>query len=192
MIVAGHAADTAGAAFREAFSGYEIEILQDADLDGISEQIKSGDAECAFVIDSLDSYTYYVDNLSMYDMNTSTADEVLTSVYRLSAMVENGLSPEQAAGIMSAQIVHETVSLGKDQMQNFFYTYIMVLCALYGYYDIRADGGHQCGDREELTRNGAAHNKRKADEYDVWENTGKLYCGACSVGGCFRLGACLL
>ena len=76
------------------------------------------------------SYTYYVNNLSMYDANEQTANAVLQEVYRVNAMVQSGLSPEQAGSIMQVQIESRTETLGKDQMQNFFYTYIMIF-ALY-------------------------------------------------------------
>lgn len=115
--------------FDEAFTGYNIEIA-DGTLDDIKGQITSGNAECAFVMNSASSYTYYVNNLSMYDSNTGIADTVLQEVYRVTAMVGNGMTPEQASEIMSVQIESETAALGKDQMQNFFYTYIMIF-ALY-------------------------------------------------------------
>ena len=63
-------------------------------------------------------------------MNTEVANTVLQEVYRINAMVQNGLTPEQAGEIMSVQIESGTETLGKDQMQNFFYTYIMIF-ALY-------------------------------------------------------------
>lgn len=128
MLIAADA-DTAPviqAAFAAAFPDYEIRVSEN----GISEQIRSGEAKCAFVFDSLREYTYYVNNLSMYDQNAYIADEVLQGLYRMNAMVESGLSPEEAAGIMTAQITHKTENLGKDQMNNFFYTYIMIM-ALY-------------------------------------------------------------
>lgn len=81
-------------------------------------------------MESLSSYIYYVDNLSMYDENTAIADEVLKNLCQANAMVEKGISPDEAGAILSVQIEHETASLGKDQMQNFFYTYIMIF-ALY-------------------------------------------------------------
>lgn len=115
--------------FSAAFTGYDVR-LADTDLDGVKEKIVSGEAECAFVMDSLTSYTYYVNNLSMYDSNTAVADEVLRDIYRMSAMVLGGLSADEAGAILSAQIESSTESLGKDQMQNFFYTYIMIF-ALY-------------------------------------------------------------
>ena len=115
--------------FAEVFSDYRVQASADS-LAQIKASISSGEVSCAFVFDSLDSYTYYVDNLSMYDFNTNTADEILQNIYRVNAMMENGVSPEDAEQILSVQISHETESLGKDQAQNFFYTYIMIF-ALY-------------------------------------------------------------
>lgn len=113
-------------AFTGAFPEYEVRLFEG----DVSAEITAGKAECAFVMDSLTSYTYYVNNLSMYDTNTVIADEVLQSVYRMSAMVGTGMSPEDANAILTATISHETQTLGKDQMQNYFYTYIMIM-ALY-------------------------------------------------------------
>lgn len=116
-------------AFAGAFPDYDVQAA-DQGVDWIRSQITSGAAECAFVLDSLTRYTYYVNNLSMYDDNTLVADEALQNVYCVSAMVNSGISPEKAAEILTVQIEHETASLGKDQIQNFFYTYIMIF-ALY-------------------------------------------------------------
>ncbi|MBE6531006.1 MAG: ABC transporter permease [Ruminococcaceae bacterium] len=115
--------------FGNAFVDYNVK-LADGSIDELKDEIVSGDAECAFVMNSASSYTYYVNNLSMYDSNTAIADTVLQEVYRINAMVQNGLTPEQAGEIMSVQIESGTETLGKDQMQNFFYTYIMIF-ALY-------------------------------------------------------------
>ena len=115
--------------FGNAFVDYDVKIAEGS-IDELKDEIVSGGAACAFVMNSASSYTYYVNNLSMYDSNTVIADTVLQEVYRINAMVQNGLSPEQAGEIMSVQIQSGTETLGKDQMQNFFYTYIMIF-ALY-------------------------------------------------------------
>ena len=115
--------------FEDAFTGYTVTIGEGS-VDDIKAQVISGAAECAFVMDSSASYTYYVNNLSIHDSNTDIADTVLQEVYRVTAMVQNGMSPEQAEDIMSVRIESNTLTLGKDQMQNFFYTYIMIF-ALY-------------------------------------------------------------
>ena len=115
--------------FSAAFPDYKVTAATGTAED-VKNAITSGEAECAFVMNSASSYTYYVNNLSMYDMNTSIAEGVLTEVCRMAAMLENGLSPEQITDIMSVNIESETVTLGKDQTENFFYTYIMIF-ALY-------------------------------------------------------------
>ena len=132
MLIADSDADMAeyiSEAFGEAFTDYEVKAVSDG-VDQIKQQIADGDAECAFVVDGLSSYTYYVNNLSMYDSNTDIADAVLQSLYQMHAMAESGMSEEQIQDILSTQITHETEMLGKDQVKNYFYTYIMIF-ALY-------------------------------------------------------------
>lgn len=115
--------------FAAAFSDYKVDVTTD-NIDTIKNKIISGEIECAFVMTSATSYTYYVNNLTMYDMNIAVANEVLQQLYQISAMVGNGMTPEQAGEVMSIQIESTTENLGADQMQNFFYTYIMIF-ALY-------------------------------------------------------------
>lgn len=115
--------------FDEAFTEYNVEIAEGS-VDGVKSMITAGEAECAFVMKNAASYTYYVNNLSMYDSNTAMADTLLQEVYRMTAMVQSGLTPEQAGAIMGVYIESNTETLGKDQMENFFYTYIMIF-ALY-------------------------------------------------------------
>ncbi len=115
-------------AFAAAFSDYDVRAAQSADE--ARQKISQGEAECAFVLTSPTSYTYYVENLGLYDEKTAVADEILKNAYRVGAMIESGIAPEQAGSILSEQVTHEIESLGKDQMQNYFYTYVMVF-ALY-------------------------------------------------------------
>lgn len=132
MLISSENAETEASvqqAFSSAFPDYDVQIAENG-IDGLREQISSGAAEFGFRFEGLTSYTYYADNLSIYDENTLIADEILKELYRMNAMVGGGMSPEQAGEILSVQIQHETETLGKDQMQNFFYTYIMIF-ALY-------------------------------------------------------------
>ncbi len=122
-------ADMVRETFAASFTDYDVQIT-DAEINVIKDEITSGDVECAFVMNGATSFTYYVDNLSMYDMNPDIATGVLQQIYQMNAMIGGGMSAEDAAGVMSIQIDGEVESLGKDQMQNFFYTYIMIF-ALY-------------------------------------------------------------
>ncbi|MBR2311208.1 MAG: ABC transporter permease [Oscillospiraceae bacterium] len=122
-------AETVQQVFAAAFADYDVQVTGE-DSAYIKEQITSGNAEGAFVLTGPTSYTYYVNNLSMYDANEVIANEVLQQLYQLNAMLGSGMTPEQAGEIMNIQISGEVEMLGKDQMQNFFYTYIMIF-ALY-------------------------------------------------------------
>ena len=115
--------------FAAAFIDYDVQVT-DEDASYIKDQITSGNAEGAFVMTGPTSYTYYVNNLSMYDANEAIANEVLQRIYQINAMIGSGMTPEQAGEVMNIQITSEVEMLGKDQMQNFFYTYIMIF-ALY-------------------------------------------------------------
>lgn len=115
--------------FSDAFPAYNVTV-SDGTIDDIKSRIVSGDVECAFVMNNASSYTYYVNNLSMSDYNTSVADAALREAYKANEMIRHGLTPEQVGEIMSVQIVSETNTLGKNQAQNFFYAYIMIV-ALY-------------------------------------------------------------
>ena len=122
-------ADMVKETFAAAFTDYNVQIT-DEEIGAIKDKITSGDVECAFVMNGATSFTYYVDNLSMYDANPDIATGVLQQIYQMNAMINGGMSAEDAAGVMSIQIDAQVESLGKDQMQNFFYTYIMIF-ALY-------------------------------------------------------------
>jgi len=122
-------ADMVKETFTAAFTDYNVQIT-DEEIGVIKDKITSGDVECAFVMNGATSFTYYVDNLSMYDANPDIATGVLQQIYQMNAMINGGMSAEDAAGVMSIQIDGNVESLGKDQMQNFFYTYIMIF-ALY-------------------------------------------------------------
>lgn len=115
--------------FTAAFMDYHI-VLTEQSVDEIQEQILAEEAECAFVMNGLTSYAYYVKDFSMNDRNTAIADELLKNVCTVSAMMRAGMTAQEASDALSFQIEHEIVNLGKDQVQNFFYTYIMIF-ALY-------------------------------------------------------------
>lgn len=132
MLVKGSSKEEAELArqyFEAAFTDYQVKNTE-AGLEDMKEEIASGNAECAFVMEGMTSYTYYVDNLSMYDSNMEIADSVLQNACRVEAMVQSGMSPEQAAELMAVEIESSSVNLGKNQIRNYWYTYIMIF-ALY-------------------------------------------------------------
>ena len=115
--------------FAAAFTDYEVKATGET-VDAVKDKVESKEAACAFVFDSLSSFTYYVENLSMYDMNTEIAATALKTALQIDMLGKLGLSPEQASAVLSAAVESRTEALGKNQMDNFFYTYIMIF-ALY-------------------------------------------------------------
>lgn len=122
-------ADLVKQTFASAFIDYDVQITDDS-TDIIKDKIISGEVECAFVMTGPADYTYYVNNLSMYDSNTVIADEVLGQIYQMNAMIGSGMTADEATQVMNISINGKVETIGKDQMQNFFYTYIMIF-ALY-------------------------------------------------------------
>ena len=122
-------ADMVRETFAAAFVDYDVQSFSE-DVSAIKDKITAGEVECAFVMTGPTSFTYYVNNLSMYDMNSEIATEVLQQIYQMNAMINGGMTVEQAGEVMNIHITGEVESLGKDQFQNFFYTYIMIF-ALY-------------------------------------------------------------
>jgi len=114
--------------FSKTFTAYQVEMT-DGDTDKICERVRSGEVDCAFVMSDLTEFTYYVNNLSMYDMNCETAASALRQIYQFTALA-GALSPEEAEQIMNISIDAQTENLGVDQRENFLYTYIMIM-ALY-------------------------------------------------------------
>lgn len=108
--------------FQSVFWGYEV-VHFAGDAVDLEESVRSGKASCAFSVSGQDSYTYYVNDLSLYDGNTEIAGDAM----RMYAMVKGGMTFEEAATILFGAYEQETVTLGKDQTNNFFYTYIMIM-----------------------------------------------------------------
>ena len=122
-------ADLVQEVFSAFFTEYDVQVTNE-DLDTIKAQITAGDAECAFVMTGPASFTYYVENLSMYDMNTDIAVSVLQQIYQMNAMLETGMTESQVMDVMSIQVEGQVENLGVNQVDNFLYTYIMIM-ALY-------------------------------------------------------------
>lgn len=109
-------------------------------------------------------------------------------------MVENGMTAEQAGSVMSVQIEKNTESLGVDQMQNYWYTYIMIFALymvilLYGQMVATNVATEKSSRAMELLITSA-----KTDQHDVRQGNRLLLCrsySACAIFGtalvCFSL-----
>lgn len=112
------------AMFSSAFMAYDVSVTT-LDTDGIRSAVESGEVKCAFVLNGMDAFTYYVKDLTVMDRNMQTASAILTQINQVAAMIDNGLSPGQANDIMYMQIDGQVENLGITQIDNFFYAYVM-------------------------------------------------------------------
>ena len=121
------------AGIRQQFADkYRFEETAD-NTDKIKQAVTDGTAACAVVIASDGmSFSYYVNNDPLYDIDTPTITALLQTMYINNAMKDGGLTEAQIADIYKqmATIGGTTVSYGKDQSRNFLYTYVMIF-ALY-------------------------------------------------------------
>lgn len=120
--------DALAAGLKEA-TGETIE-LTDQSVEAMTELVNSGRYDRAVWIESPTKYVYIVKDKGLYDVTRSTINEVMLKKYRLDSMERLGVSQEASDKLLSAEIESNLIQTGKDQMQNFFYTYLLIF-ALY-------------------------------------------------------------
>lgn len=104
-------------------SAITLSQLEEGEL---RKQVDEGNYDAAIVLLSPLEYRYLVKSISMDDNGTYQLEQAMLSLYRTHAMVEGGIDPSDAQQIMQAQVQGEVLQSGKDQMQTFFYTYILI------------------------------------------------------------------
>lgn len=129
MYLGGVGGNEAVEIFSAGFPGYQIQPVEGSPED-LSQLVQEGLGECGFYLPSETEYIYYAQDVSLYDTNAQTAEALLKQVYQMKRMVEGGMTPETALEALQVQVSGEVVSLGSDQTQTFWYTYVMIF-ALY-------------------------------------------------------------
>ncbi|MCI1982330.1 MAG: ABC transporter permease [Oscillospiraceae bacterium] len=102
------------------------------DLASLKKDVDAGKYSCAVLVGSGPEYTYVVKNVGMYDTLQSRIEGALLTFYRVRALQKVGVPAADSQKLLSGQMRANVVKTaeGKDQMQNFFYTYIVIF-ALY-------------------------------------------------------------
>lgn len=117
--------------FSAAMKDNEFKATDKSEED-IKKAVDSGDYASAIIINSPLSYTHIVKNVGMYDETTSQINDILLAKYRSDTLTKLGVPANDAQAILNAKVETKTeqTASGKDQMNNFFYTYILIF-ALY-------------------------------------------------------------
>lgn len=124
-------ASASAAFFAAAMPGTEFKTTNESE-DAIKAKVDSGDYDSAVLLKGPLSYIHIVKNTGLYDDFSGTFNAVLLAKYRGDTLEKLGVPGKDAQAFLSASVTAETVRTGsgKDQMKNFFYTYILIF-ALY-------------------------------------------------------------
>lgn len=91
------------------------------------EMVESGKAKMAFVLTGDTSYKYIVQNSMFWSREQEQFEELLAKHYRAKVLREKGLNPEELEALFSTPMQSEVVIKGKDSVNNYWYTYVMVM-----------------------------------------------------------------
>lgn len=95
--------------------------------DEIEKLVKSEDVEAGFIVDSPNSYQYFVNNKGFSDYNQQTFESALSKMYRDKKMIDMGLNPNDIESIYSLNMESTVNILGKDATSSFGYTYVYIM-----------------------------------------------------------------
>ena len=88
--------------------------------------IKSGDAKAGFIVESLNKYSYLVDNSGFTDTNQMIFENILSTLNQIEYAQNNNLNIDELQSVINIQFESEINILGKDSAGNFFYVYIFI------------------------------------------------------------------
>ncbi len=103
-----------------------------ASEDALRDAVTDGTYDAAVVVTGELSYRYIVKNVELYDTTEEQLSAAMLTRYQASVLAGLGAEEAQITQFLSAGVDAEIVRVegGKDQMSNFFYTYILIF-ALY-------------------------------------------------------------
>ena len=94
--------------------------------DEAKDIVKSGKSEAAFILDSLNKYSYLVNNLGFNDTNQVIFENLLVSLNQQFYATENNLDINDFQSAITPSFDSNVTILGKDSSNNFFYVYILI------------------------------------------------------------------
>lgn len=115
--------------FENSMPNYKF-VLTDKNVDQIKESIKDEEFSRAIVIESPLKFKYIAYYIGMNDYTEYTIQELVQEKYKYDEMAKLGIEQSDAATILTAFAESEIITIGKIQMDNFWFTYIIIF-ALY-------------------------------------------------------------
>ena len=94
--------------------------------DEAEKLIKSGDAKAGFIVESLNKYSYLIDNSGFTDNNQIIFESLLSSLNQQIYADKHNLDINDLQSIIYPSFESDVTILGKDSANNFFYVYMLV------------------------------------------------------------------
>ena len=95
--------------------------------DEVKKQVEEETAESGFIIQSSTSYDYVVNNKSVMDSISEAFSETMAYMNRVAYCEANGIDFEELEMMYQTPIVANDIVLGKDNTQNYWYCYALVI-----------------------------------------------------------------
>ena len=111
--------------FTSSMPNYEFKLI-DGDEEAIKASINKGEYSRAIIIESPLKYKYIVDNISMTDFTASTINSIMQEKYKFDEMNRLGITEADAMRILTSIPESEIIKIGKDQMESFWFTYVII------------------------------------------------------------------
>lgn len=111
--------------FEASMQNYKF-VLVDKSLEDIKASIEKNDFRKAIIIEAPLKYKYIADYISMNDYTEYTISELIQEKYKFDEMARLGIEQSEAANILTASAQSEVITIGKVQMDNFWFTYIII------------------------------------------------------------------
>lgn len=112
--------------FQSTLSEYQYKILEGMPKDEAQSLVKNEDYKYVIIIDDESNYTLIAASIGMYDSISSILDEIMQRQYKAFLLQEQGIDVQTSNEIINASVNQTVVETGKNQMNTFFYTYIIV------------------------------------------------------------------
>lgn len=112
--------------FSKYYKDYDI-IMSDESKDELKAKVDSTEYDFAVVINSPIAYEYITKNNSLMDETYSSVNDIIASIYKITALEKYGITSSQANDILNVQIQYSTIITGVDQTQNYLSTYILIM-----------------------------------------------------------------
>ncbi|MEG1048991.1 MAG: ABC transporter permease [Oscillospiraceae bacterium] len=101
-------------------------VASDKTVEELKVLVDSEECDSALFFKGPLKYTYIVKDAKMFDETGFIINEALTEKYKIDAMSALGVSADYAQELLNSSVESEVIKTGKDQMQNFYYTYILI------------------------------------------------------------------